>query len=93
MPITHHPLVFKIGFLEITGFGLAVLLAFVIAQIIAQHELTRRGHLKESDAIPDLILACVIGTLVGGKIYYASIVTWPCSGITEMIQIEGRSFA
>jgi phosphatidylglycerol:prolipoprotein diacylglycerol transferase len=81
MPITHHPLVFKIGFLEITGFGLAVLLAFVIAQIIAQHELTRRGYQKESDAIPDLILASVIGTLVGGKIYYASIVTHDWSSL------------
>ena len=81
MPITHHPLVFKVGFLEITGFGLAVLLAFVIAQIIAQHELTRRGYQKESDAIPDLILASVVGTLVGGKLYYASIVTHDWSSL------------
>lgn len=75
MPIIHHPLVFTIGPLEITGFGIAVLLAFVIAQIISQHELQRRGYQKEADAIPDLILACVIGTLVGGKLYYAGIVT------------------
>jgi len=75
MPIVHHPFAFKIWFLEITGFGIAVLLAFVIAQIISQHELLRRGHQKESDAIPDLILASVMGTLVGGKLYYAAIVT------------------
>ena len=75
MQITHHPLEINLGPLPITGFGLAVLLAFVIAQIISQHELLRRGYQKEAEAIPDLILACVIGTLVGGKLYYAGIVT------------------
>jgi phosphatidylglycerol---prolipoprotein diacylglyceryl transferase len=74
-PITHHPLEINLGPLPITGFGLAVLLAFLIAQIISQHELQRRGYQKEADAIPDLILACVVGTLVGGKLYYAGIVT------------------
>lgn len=76
-PITHHPFVINLpGPLpELTGFGIAVLLAFVIAQIISQHELLRRGYQKEADAIPDLILASVIGTLVGGKLYYAAIVT------------------
>ena len=74
MQITHHPLEINLGPLPITGFGIAVLLAFVIAQIISQHELNRRGYQKEAEAIPDLILACVIGTLVGGKLYYAGIV-------------------
>lgn len=74
MQITHHPLEINLGPLPITGFGIAVLLAFVIAQIISQHELLRRGYQKEAEAIPDLILACVIGTLVGGKLYYAGIV-------------------
>ena len=76
MPITHHPFVIPLPFWphEVTGFGLAVLLAFVIAQIISQQELLRRGYQKESDAIPDLILACVLGTLIGGKLYYAGIV-------------------
>lgn len=76
MPITHHPFVIPLPFWphEVTGFGLAVLLAFVIGQIISQHELLRRGHQKEAAAIPDLILASVIGTLVGGKLYYAGLV-------------------
>lgn len=74
-PIIHHPTVLDIGPLQFTGFGLAVLLAFLISQIIAQHELTRRGHEREALAVSDLILACVIGTLVGGKIYYVSVIT------------------
>lgn len=73
-PITHHPFVVHLGPLELTGFGLAVLAAFVISQIIGQSELMRRGHKSDADAIPDLILASVIGTLIGGKAYYAFIV-------------------
>lgn len=70
-PIVHHPFVVPVGPFEITGFGLAVLLAFVISQIIAQRELTRRGH--DAGFIPDLIIAAVVGTLVGGKLYYAAL--------------------
>ena len=68
--ITHLPTVLRVGPLELTGFGLAVLLAFVISQIICQRELWRRGHLVEADAIPDLILAALLGTLLGAKTYY-----------------------
>jgi phosphatidylglycerol:prolipoprotein diacylglycerol transferase len=67
--VVAYPFAVSIGPLEITGFGLAVLLAFVISQIIAQRELTRRGH--DPEPIPDLILAAVLGTIVGGKLYYA----------------------
>lgn len=67
--IIHHPLVIHLGPLEITGFGLAVLLAFVISQVIAQRELARRGH--DPEPIADLILAAVLGTVIGGKLYYA----------------------
>jgi len=74
MQIVHHPFAFNVGPLEITGFGIAVLLAFVIAQIISQQELLRRGYGKEAEAIPDLIIACVVGTLIGGRLYYAGIV-------------------
>src|SRR5690348_1684619 len=67
--IVQQPLSYQVGPLQLTGFGLAVLLAFVIAQIIAQRELARRGH--DPEPIGDLIFAAVIGGLLGGKIYYA----------------------
>ena len=67
--IIHHPFVYPVGPLPLTGFGLALLLAFVVSQIIAQRELTRRGH--DANDIPDLLLASVVGTLIGGKLYYA----------------------
>lgn len=67
--ITHHAFAYDIGRFQFTGFGLAVLMAFVIAQIIAQRELWRRGH--DPEPIGDLVFAAVIGGLVGAKVYYA----------------------
>ncbi|HEX5581536.1 MAG TPA: prolipoprotein diacylglyceryl transferase [Gemmatimonadaceae bacterium] len=67
--VVHHPWTIHLGPLEITGFGIAVLLAFAISQIIAQRELARRGH--DPEPIADLLLAAILGTIVGGKIYYA----------------------
>jgi phosphatidylglycerol---prolipoprotein diacylglyceryl transferase len=67
--IVHHPLSYDVGPLQLTGFGLAVLMAFVIAQIVTQRELTRRGY--DPEPVGDLVFAAVIGGLLGGKIYYA----------------------
>jgi phosphatidylglycerol---prolipoprotein diacylglyceryl transferase len=74
-PIVHHPLKFNLGPLEITGFGIAVLMAFLVAQLVAERELARRGHDLEARAIPDLILASLVGTLLGGKLYFISVVS------------------
>jgi phosphatidylglycerol:prolipoprotein diacylglycerol transferase len=67
--ITHHAFSYNIGHLQLTGFGLAILLAFAIAQIVAQRELWRRGY--DPTPIGDLIIAAVIGGLVGAKVYFA----------------------
>lgn len=77
--VVHHPLAYQLGPLQLTGFGLGMLLCFVIAQIIAQRELARRGHQPSSDAIPDLILAAVVGGLLGAKLYYAILMGDPGS--------------
>lgn len=66
--IIHEPFSYRLGPLTITGFGLGVLAAFVIAQIIAQYELERRGH--ETKYVGDMIFAAVIGGLLGAKLYY-----------------------
>jgi len=67
-PIVHHPFAYGIGPLQITGFGIAVLLAFVIAQVVAQRELARRGF--DPEPVGDMIFAAVIGGLLGAKLYY-----------------------
>jgi len=68
--IVHHPAVINIGPLPIAGFGIAVLLAFLIAQIVSEHELSRRGHEIEAKAVSDVLFAAVVGTMLGGKLYY-----------------------
>lgn len=74
-PIVHQPFEVHLGPLNLTGFGLAVFLAYAISQVISQHELERRGRMTEAAAIPDLILAAVLGMLVGGKVYYVAVIT------------------
>lgn len=71
MTIDHRPLSYEVGPLTITGFGLAVLAAFIIAQIVAQHELKRRGHNPEP--VGDLIFAAVLGSLLGAKLYFVAL--------------------
>ena len=82
-----HPFTIELGRLSLTGFGLAVLLAFAISQIIAQRELARRGH--DPTPIPDLILAAVLGTLIGGKLYYTLFIT---HDIRDLISRAGFVF-
>lgn len=66
--IVHHAFKYSIGSFTFTGFGLAVLFAFIIAQVICQRELARRGH--DPDPIGDMVFAAVVGGLVGAKVYY-----------------------
>ena len=67
--IIHHPVAYKVGPLQFTGFGFAMLMCFVIGQIILTRELER----KNQDTAPagDMIFAAVVGGLLGAKIYYA----------------------
>jgi phosphatidylglycerol:prolipoprotein diacylglycerol transferase len=68
--IVHHPFKFHIAPLPpLTGFGIAMVLAFVIAQYAAETEMDRRGY--DSKQFADVTLAAVIGGLLGAKIYYA----------------------
>ena len=67
--ITQNAFTYNIGSFQFTGFGIAMLAAFIIAQIITQHEIWRRGY--DPAPISDLIFAAVIGGILGGKIYYA----------------------
>ena len=74
-PIVHHPFAFDVGPFSLTGFGIAVLLSFVIAQIVSERELTRRGHDTDAAAVGDVLIAALLGTLIGAKLYYVLVVT------------------
>ena len=66
--IVHHPVAYSFGPLQFTGFGFAMLLCFVIAQIILTKELERRNW--DIEPAGDMVFASVIGGLLGAKIYY-----------------------
>lgn len=67
-PIVHHPFAYDVGPLQITGFGIAILMCFVVAQSVAQRELVRRGH--DPEPMADMIFAALVGGLLGAKLYY-----------------------
>lgn len=67
--IVHHRFLIQLGPLPLTGFGIAMLGAFLIAQVVAQAVLTDRK--QDPNVMPDIVIAAVIGGLLGGKIYYA----------------------
>ena len=78
-PIVVHPFVIPVHVgglnFEISGFGLAVLMAFLIAQLVSERELLRRGYEHEARHTSDVLVAALIGTLVGGKLYYVAFIT------------------
>ena len=67
-PIVHHPFAYAWGPVGFTGFGIAVLLAFLVGQVVAQRELARRGI--DPEPVNDMVFAAVIGGLLGAKLYY-----------------------
>lgn len=78
-PIVVHPFTIPIHLgsfsFEIAGFGIAVLMAFLIAQLVSERELAQRGYALEARHTSDVLFAALIGTLLGGKLYYVTIIT------------------
>ncbi len=74
-PFIHHPFTFSVFGFSLTGFGIAVLLAFLIAQIVSERELARRGRDREAAAGTTCSSPRFLGTLLGAKLYYVLIVT------------------
>jgi phosphatidylglycerol:prolipoprotein diacylglycerol transferase len=66
--MTVYPLVFHLGPLTVTGYGLMMMVAFLMAGWAIQLDLRRRGMGEEYAA--DIVMAAVIGGLVGAKVWY-----------------------
>jgi phosphatidylglycerol:prolipoprotein diacylglycerol transferase len=67
-PVIHHPFQFSIGPLQFTAFGIAVVMSFMVAQMISQEEMKRLGH--DPAPIADMIFGAVVGGLLGAKLYF-----------------------
>ena len=70
-PIIHHPFMYRIGPIPLSGFGLAVMGGFVIGGIVSARELNRRGY--DSSAVEPIVGAAIIGFMIGAKLYYAAL--------------------
>jgi phosphatidylglycerol:prolipoprotein diacylglycerol transferase len=66
--MTVYPFVLRLGPLELTGYGLMMMVAFLMAGWAIQLELRRR-HLDEEFAA-DIVIAGVVGGLIGAKLWY-----------------------
>ncbi|HXV85617.1 MAG TPA: prolipoprotein diacylglyceryl transferase [Gemmatimonadales bacterium] len=67
--MTVYPLVVRVGPLTVTGYGLMMMMAFLVAGWVIQRELSRQGLAEDYAA--DIVVAAVIGGIIGGKLYYA----------------------
>ena len=69
-PIIHYPAVLRIdGFPDLSGFGLAVALGFLIGDFVSSRELVRRGH--DPAPVGAAMIGAILGFIVGAKGYYA----------------------
>ncbi len=69
--MTVYPFVIRLGPLEITGFGIMVMMGFFMAGWVMQQRL-RELHRSDHYAW-DIVVAAVIGGLVGAKLWYAGL--------------------
>jgi len=66
--MTVYPFVLHLGPVELTGYGLMMMVAFLMAGWAIQLDLRQRG--LDEDYAADIIIAGVIGGLVGAKLWY-----------------------
>jgi phosphatidylglycerol:prolipoprotein diacylglycerol transferase len=66
--MTTYPLVFNIGPLEITGYGLMMMVGFLTAGWVIQRDLRSRSLNEEYAS--DIVVAAVIGGIIGAKLWY-----------------------
>lgn len=66
--MTVYPIIFDVGPLQITGYGIMMMIGFLMGGWLIGLELKRRG-LRE-DYAGEIVVAAVIGGIVGAKLWY-----------------------
>ena len=66
--MTVYPFILRLGPIELTGYGLMMMVAFLMAGWAIQLELRRRNLDEEFAA--DIVIAGVVGGLIGAKIWF-----------------------
>jgi phosphatidylglycerol:prolipoprotein diacylglycerol transferase len=75
MPV--YPFNLHLGPLEVTGYGLMLMVAFLMGGWLISLELDRRGLNREFAS--DVIFAALIGGVIGAKVWYAALVHDPAA--------------
>ncbi len=66
--MTIYPFVLHLGRFEITGYGIMMMIGFLVGGWLIALELRRRGWYEEYAA--DITVAAVIGGIIGAKVWY-----------------------
>jgi phosphatidylglycerol---prolipoprotein diacylglyceryl transferase len=69
--MTVYPFVFHLGPLEITGYGIMLMVAFLMGGWLIALELRRRGLAEDYAA--DVVAAAVVGGILGAKLWYVAL--------------------
>lgn len=77
--------VFGIGPLHVTGFGIMMMLAFLVGGWLIDRECRRNGF--ASDYVGDIIFGAVVGGIIGAKVWFAAL-----HGIATLLDRGGLVF-
>lgn len=69
--ITAYPFILHLGPLPVTGFGIMMMLAFVVGGWLADRECRRLGF--ASDYAGDMIVGAVVGGIIGAKLWFVAL--------------------
>ncbi len=75
--MTVYPIIFNVGPLQITGYGIMMMIGFLMGGWLIGLELKRRG-LRE-DYAGEIVVAAVIGGIVGAKLWYVFLMGDPAA--------------
>ncbi len=64
-----YPILFRVGDFTVTSYGVMLVVAFIGAGLIVAKEFRRRG--RDPSAAQDIVLAAMVGGVVGSKLYWA----------------------
>jgi phosphatidylglycerol:prolipoprotein diacylglycerol transferase len=75
--MTIYPLTIRIGSFDLTGYGIMMMVAFLVGGWLISLELRRRGF--REDYAGDIVAAAVIGGIVGAKLWYVALFRDPAA--------------
>jgi phosphatidylglycerol:prolipoprotein diacylglycerol transferase len=85
--ITAYPFGFHIGSLPVTGFGIMMMLAFLVGGWLIDRECRHQGFAP--DYAGDIILGAVIGGIIGAKLWFVAL---PGHGVATLFERGGLVF-